>query len=160
MERLQKEVLASIMETSKRKEAEAMRNGRPNSSAALRTRVDYVEVNLDRSIARLDEAIARRDARYDEAIKDLREFIARLESRYDSKFDQARKDFKEEMQQMESRHKEAMADSKDMVRENKASLEKAIAKAESSRNWVVGFVITVAVAIIGFILNYLGIIQT
>ena len=107
------------------------------SREVLDTRVDYVESKLDETINSFKEALSKSESRLDETIKD----------------------FKEAMQQMESRHKEANADIKEMVRDNRASLEKAIAKAESSRNWVVGFVITVAIAIIGFILNYMGIIQ-
>ena len=104
---------------------------------AIETRVDYIEGKLDA------------------AIKDFKEAMQQMESRH-----------KEGMQQMESRHKEgmadikeAMADTKAMVKENKEALEKAISKAESSKNWVIGLVITVAIAFVGFILNYMNIIQ-
>ena len=71
-----------------------------------------------------------------------------LETRIDyveSKLDESIGSFKEAMLRMESRHQANFA-------ELKISLEKAIAKAESSRNWVVGPVITVALTIIGIML--------
>ena len=97
---------------------------RAQGRSALETRVDYVEGNLDKAITSFKEANARSESRLDGTIKDFKEAI---------------KDNKQAMQQME--------------RDLKATLEKSIDKAESSRRWAIGSVITVAIAIIGFILT-------
>ena len=112
-----------------------MRYRRPNSSAVLETRIDYVESRLDDTINNFKEAMQKSESKLDESISSLKEAITKSES-----------NFKEAMQQMENRHQANFT-------ELKSSLEKSIAKAESLRRWVVGLVITVAVAVIGFILT-------
>ena len=113
-----------------------------SSRAALETRVDYVEGKLDAAIIDLKESI-------NETRKDLKE---------------SRKDFKESMLQMESRHNEAIKDNKEAMLqiENrhqanftdlKASLDRFVAKTESSRRWSIGLIITIAIAAIGYILT-------
>ena len=94
-----------------------MRYRRPNSSAVLETRLDYVESKLD------------------ESIKSFKEAMQQMEHRHQVN-----------IQQMEHRHQESFA-------ELKSYIEKIISKAESSRRWSIGLVITISVAIIGFILT-------
>ena len=72
-----------------------------------------------------------------------------LETRIDyveSRLDETIKDFKEAIKD----NKQAM---QQMEKELKATLEKSINKAESSRRWAIGSVFTVAIAVIGFILT-------
>ena len=104
-------------------------HGRP----ALETRVDYVESKLDESIAR-----------FDESRKDFKEAMQKLES----KFDESRKDFKEAMQQMENRHQANFS-------RLETSLDKVIIKAESSRRWAIGTVVTIAIAVIGSLVTFI-----
>ena len=102
-----------------------------HGKSAVETRVDYVESRLDDTINNFKEAMQKSESRLDDTIKD----------------------FKETMQQMELRHKESIADIKEMVRDNKASLEKVVAKAESSRRWSIGIVVTIAITVIGFMIS-------
>ena len=111
---------------------------RAQGKSALETRVDYVESKLDDTINNFKEAMLNSESRLDVAIKD----------------------FKESMQQMESRHKESIADIKEMVRDNKISLERIVAKTESSRRWSIGIVISIAVAVIGFLIAAIGFLLT
>ena len=97
---------------------------RTHGKSALETRVDYVESKLDESINSLKEAIAKSENGFKEALRDN----------------------KEAMQQMENRHQANFT-------ELKASLQKTIAKTESSRRWAIGAFITIAVAVIGFLLT-------
>ena len=78
------------------------------------------------------------ESRLDEAISSLKEAV---------------RDNKEAMQQMENRHQASFA-------ELKSSLEKIVSKAESSRRWAIGTVITIAVAVIGFMLTVIGFLLT
>ena len=64
----------------------------------------------------------------------------------ESRLDDTINSFKDAMQQMENRHQTNFT-------ELKATLDMSIAKAESSRRWVAGLVITVALTIIGFVLT-------
>ena len=93
------------------------------SREALATRVDYVESRLDESVNSLKEAV-----------KEIKESLAKSEI-----------DRKEEMKKMDLRRKEENADFKD-------ALEKVVARAESSRRWSIGIVISIAIAVIGFML--------
>ena len=78
-------------------------------------------------------------------IKDFKEAIAKSESRLDV----TTKDLKETMLQMENRHQVNFA-------ELKNSLEKVVSQAESSRRWAIGTMVTIAVAVIGFLLTVIG----
>ena len=118
---------------------------RTHGRSSLETRVDYVESKLDDTINNFKEAMQKLESKHDESRRDLKEAI---------------RDYKEAMQQMESRHKESVADIKEMVRDNKASLEKVVSKAESSRRWAIGTVVTIAVAVIGFLAAAVGFLLT
>ena len=49
--------------------------------------------------------------------------------------------------------KEAIRDNKEAIQQLKSSFDIFIAKAESSRRWSIGLIITVSLAVIGFILT-------
>ena len=68
------------------------------------------------------------EGKLDAAIKDFKEST-----------NETRRDFKESMQQMEARHQ--------------ANFTELKSKAESSRRWSIGTVVTIALAVIGFILT-------
>ena len=79
-----------------------------------------------------------------------------LETRVDyveSRLDETIGNFKDAITDL----KEAIRDNKEatqhMEKELKATLEKSMAKAESSKRWAITLVITVALAVIGFILT-------
>ena len=94
------------------------------SREALSTRVDYVESRLDESINSLKEAV-----------KEIKESLSKSEI-----------DRKEEMKQMDLRRREENA-------ELKEAMEKIVARAESSRRWSIGIVVSIAIAVIGFMLT-------
>ena len=75
----------------------------------------------------------------------------------EGKLDEAIKDLKESINETRKDLKEAIRDNKQamlqMERELKTTLEKTVDKAESSRRWAIGSVITIAVAVIGFLLT-------
>ena len=96
------------------------------SREALETRVDYVESKLDETIKDFKEAIARSDLRYEES----------------------RKEFKEAMLQMENRHQASFS-------KLETSLDKVVTKAESSRRWAIGTVISIAIAVIGSLVTFI-----
>ena len=86
-----------------------------------------------------------------------------LETRVDyveGNLDKAIANFKEAMLQMESRYKESIADIKEMVKDNKDSLDKVVAKAESSRRWAIGTVVTIAIAVIGSLVTFIVFLLT
>ena len=60
--------------------------------------------------------------------------------------------FETRVDYVESRLDEAIRDNKEAIQQLKSSLDIFIAKSESSKRWSIGLVITVAIAIIGFIL--------
>ena len=64
------------------------------------------------------------------------------------KVDDAIISFKEALQQMEARHQANFS-------ELKSSLEKVVSKAESSRRWAIGTVITIAIAVIGSLVTFI-----
>ena len=97
---------------------------RAYGKSALETRVDYVESKLD------------------DTIKDFREAITKSEN-----------NFKEAITKSESSFKEAIKDNKEAIQQLKSSFDVFMAKAESSRRWSIGLVITIAVAVIGFLLT-------
>ena len=109
-----------------------------NSREALATRVDYVESRLDESVNSLKEAM-----------KEIKESLAKSEV-----------DRKEEMRQMDLRRKEEIAELKVEVRDNKVALEKIVARAESSRRWSIGIVVSIAIAVIGFMLTVIVFLLT
>ena len=113
------------------------------------SRVGYLESRLDSTVKDFKEAVS--DLK--EAIKDNREDLK--EAIKDNKEDlkEAIKDNKEAMRQMEARHQANFA-------ELKNSLEKVVDKAESSRRWAVGTVITITVAVISFLLAVIGFLFT
>ena len=116
---------------------------------ALETRVDYVESRLDDTINNFKEAMQKSEARLDDTINNFKEAMRKSEARLDesiSSLKEAIRDNREAMHQMENRHQANFT-------ELRASLERSIAKAESSRRWTIGSVITVALAIIGFIIT-------
>ena len=82
------------------------------------------------------------ESKLDDTIKDFREAMQKSD-----------KDFREFMQQMENRHQVNFA-------ELKNSLEKIESKAESSRRWSIGIIVTIAVAVIGFMLTFIGFLFT
>ena len=74
-----------------------------------------------------------------------------LETRVDyveTKLDSTIKDFKEAMQQMENRHQVNFS-------KLEASLDKVVAKAESSRRWSIGTVVTIAITVIGSLVTFI-----
>ena len=97
-----------------------------NSREALETRVDYVEGNLDKAITSFKEANARFESRLDETIKDFKEAIIKSENSL-----------------------------KEAIKDNKEALEKVVAKAESSRRWAIGTVISIAIAVIGSLVTFI-----
>ena len=112
-----------------------MRYRRPNSSAVLETRLDYVESKLDESISSFKEAMQQMENRHQINFQQMENRYQQMENRHQESF-----------RQMENRHQESFA-------ELKSYIEKIISKAESSRRWSIGLVITISVAIIGFILT-------
>ena len=104
-----------------------------NSREALLTRVDYVEGKQDEAITSLKEV----NSRLGETIKDFKESL-----------NESRKEFREAMQQMELRHQANLT-----RLEN--SLDKVVDKAESSRRWSIGIVVTIAIAVIGSLVTFI-----
>ena len=51
--------------------------------------------------------------------------------------------------------KEAIRDNKEAIRDNKEALDKVVAKAESSRRWAIGTVVTIAIAVIGSLVSFI-----
>ena len=79
-----------------------------------------------------------------------------LETRVDyveSRLDESINNFKEAITKSENSFKEAIRDNKEAIQQLKSSFDVFMAKAESSRRWSIGLVITVAMAVIGFILT-------
>ena len=107
---------------------------RTQGRTVLETRVEYVEGKLDDTIRDFKEAVA-----------DLKGAMLQMENRHQANFQQMEARHQANFQQMEARHQANFT-------ELKGSLDKSIAKAETSKNWVIGLVITVAIAVIGFIL--------
>ena len=93
-----------------------------------------LETRFDYIESRLDDTIGN----FKDAITDLKEAI---------------RDSKEAMQQMENRHQLSFM-------ELKNSLEKVVSKAESSRRWAIGTLVTIAIAVIGFMLTVIGFLLT
>ena len=56
---------------------------------------------------------------------------------------------------VESRLDEAITSLKEAIRDNKEALEKVVAKAESSRRWAIGTVISIAIAVIGSLVTFI-----
>ena len=82
------------------------------------------------------------ESKLDDTIKDFKEAMQKSEN-----------SFKELMQQMESRHQANFA-------RLEASLDKIESKAESSRRWAIGIVVTIAIAVIGFMMTVIGFLFT
>ena len=90
-----------------------------------------------------------------------------LETRVDyveGKLDAAIIDLKEAINESRKEFKEAINESKKEFKEShkelKESLEKIVAKAESSRRWSIGIVITIAITVIGFMASVIGFLIT
>ena len=112
------------------------------SRGAFETRVDYVEGNLEKAIARLDSTIVRLDSRFEESRKEFKESI-----------NESRKEFKEAMQEMEIRHQAA-------VEKSEARTTEMLKDSRSARNWTIATCIailtlaaTIASGIVGQILT-------
>ena len=114
---------------------------RTHSRSALETRVDYVEGKLDAAILDLKDSI-------NESRKELRESL-----------NESRKEFKEAMQQMESRHQANFQQMEARHQANfsrlETSLDKIVTKAESSRRWSIGIVVSIAIAVIGALVTFI-----
>ena len=75
--------------------------------------------------------------------------------RFDSRLDEAIRSFKEANADI----KEAIRDNKESINETrkdfKEALDKVVTKAESSRRWAIGTVISIAIAVIGALVTFI-----
>ena len=117
---------------------------RTQSKSAFDTRVDYVESKLDESIHNFKEAMQKSESGLKEMMQKsesgLKEMMAEIKETV--------RDNKEAMRQIEIRGQANYT-------ELKASLEKMVEKAESSRRWAIGIVVTVAIAVIGSLITFI-----
>ena len=121
------------------------------SREALETRVDYVEGNLEK-------AIARSDARFDETTRNFKEALALSEAR----FNESNRSLKEAVADLKETNKEIRLSMREMETRNQAyfvrlemRLDKFVDKAESSRRWSIGIVVTIAIAVIGSLVTFI-----
>ena len=68
---------------------------------------------------------------------------------------QGRSVFETRVDYVESRLDEAISSLKEAIRDNKEALEKVVAKAESSRRWAIGTVVSIAIAVIGSLVTFI-----